>query len=385
MRIAGIISEYNPFHNGHAAQLSMVRKECDGVVTVMSGSFVQRGDVAVYDKWTRAHAALLSGADLVLELPCCYALATAERFAYGAVSLLDQTGVIDRLYFGAETPDTDAFQKAGTLLCCEPPEVSEKLQKALSFGLSFPAARQKAFAGWIPEELLSLPNNLLGLEYCRALFAQKSRIEPHALPRIGADHHQMDASGEIASATQIRSLLKSREDASAYLPNNALPLYQKSEQRSLALIERMLLYRLRTAKPAALLDLADVSEGLENRILSAAKNACSYSELLQAIETKRYPAARIRRILLSFLLGIPGSMQKEPIPYLRILGMNQQGREILRKIKKHSTLSIITKAADYSPNEMFLADCRATDLASLCQKTIQKSRADYLTPPVILD
>ncbi len=384
MRIGGIISEYNPFHNGHAAQLEIVRRECDGVISVMSGSFVQRGDVAIYDKWTRAHAAILSGADLVAELPCCYAVATAERFAAGAVSLLERTCVTDRLYFGAETPDTDAFQKAGVLLENEPPEVSKKLQGYLSSGMSFPAAREKAFAGLIPEPLLALPNNLLGLEYCRALSALKSKIQPCALPRIGAGHHDQAASGSIASATQIRSLLRAGKDASGFLPDNTRLLYQKAEIRSLAPVERMLFYRLRTASPKALTNLPDVSEGLENRILSAAKYAGSISELLCAVSAKRYPVTRLRRILIAFLLELPKDMQREPIPYLRVLAANARGREILKQIKQKSTLTIITKTADYQAADMFLADCRATELSALCQNSMQKSGADYLTPPVIL-
>ena len=384
MRIGGIISEYNPFHNGHAVQLEMVRRECDGVIAVMSGSFVQRGDVAIYDKWTRAHAAVLSGADLVAELPCCYAVATAERFAVGAVSLLDRTCVVDRLYFGAETPDTAAFQKAGALLENEPPEVSEKLQDYLSCGLSYPAAREKAFAGLIPEPLLALPNNLLGLEYCRALSALNSKIQPCALPRIGAGHHDQTASGSIASATQIRSLLLEGQDVSRFLPDKAKPIYQNAEIRTLAPLERMLFYRLRTACPEDLKKLPDVSEGLENRILSEAKSSCSISALLSAVSTKRYPITRLRRILIAYLLDIPKAMQREPISYLRVLAANERGREILKQIKQKSTLTIITKTADYQATDMFLADCRATELSALCQKSMQKSGADYLTPPIIL-
>ena len=212
MKITGIIAEYNPFHNGHKYQIEEAKKFSDAVVVIMSGSFVQRGSIAITDKWTRAKVAAENGADLVLELPVIYSLNTAQRFAKGAVEILDRTNVIDYLCFGSESGNVDELTKVADMLINEPEDVSEKIKKFIAEGISYPAARQKAFRGLIDEEILSSPNNILALEYIKALIEIESSIEPVTVKRYGTDYHDEFAKNGIASASAIRSMIKNQEN-----------------------------------------------------------------------------------------------------------------------------------------------------------------------------
>jgi len=385
MRVAGIIAEYNPFHNGHRYQLDMVRKTHDAVVCVMSGGFVQRGDIAVFDKWTRAEAALLNGADLVLELPAVYACATAERFAYGAVSLFDSLGIIDSLCFGSECGDTEKLRSAAELLAHEPPGVSEKIKAFLEDGLSFPVAREQAFSGLIDSELLHQPNNLLGLEYCKALLLQNSNITPQTILRAGCDHHAETPSGNFASAGAIRTMLQNGEEAFSYLPQNTHALYQNADFHSIKKLETAIFSRLRVIEPEELRAIADVGEGLEHRLIRAAQTCTTYEELLDAVVSKRYPRTKIQRILLAMLLGISQNDRTLPISYLRVLGFTETGRGLLRQIKQQTDLPIVTKTADFSqPDRLFALDLRASDLFGLCGSRIAPAGTDFIKSPVFV-
>lgn len=381
MTTAGIIAEYNPFHNGHKYQLEKVRKMCDCVIVIMSGSFVQRGGIAITDKWQRAKTAIKNGADLVIELPAVYAMNTAQKFAYGAVSILNSCNAVDYLFFGSECESTDTLISAAQILENEPYEISEKIKLYVSEGMSFPAARQKAFEGIIDTKLLSKPNNILALEYIRALIRLKSNISPVAIPRSGADHDSMVSCGNIASASNIREMIFNNSDYSSFVPSDYSNIPYNSRK-----IENAIIYKLRSMTPHELSSINEVSEGLENRIIDAARKYSSLEDIYNAVKTKRYTGSRINRIFLSALLGLTKDLSEITPDYIRVLALNSQGGKLLREIK-NSGLDIITKTADYSmKNALFEKDILSTDIAALCSpcSSMRCGGLDYINPPFIL-
>jgi len=383
MKITGIIAEYNPFHNGHKFQLDEAKKNCDGIVVIMSGSFVQRGDVAVFDKWSRAKSALENGADLVIELPVCYALNTAERFAYGSVATLDALGVVDTLYFGSECGNIDELIKSAELIENEPPEVSAKIQSLMDSGMNYPCAREKAYDGLVNPDILSSPNNILAVEYIRILKRLKSSITPLTIRRHMTGHNSTVTAGNFASATKIREMIKSNEDYSGFVPSiNTGDIYDISG------LDSAITAMLRTVSADWLKNINDVSEGLENRIISAARENSSVRTIAEAIKTKRYTMTRINRILLSALLGLTRDISHRPPEYIRVLGMNRTGMEILSLAKKQSSLPVITKLSNFNTDsEMLKKDILSTDIAALCTRNplSSKSGKDFTTSPVILN
>lgn len=375
MHITAVIAEYNPFHFGHKYQLTQIKKHSDAAVIIMSGPFVQRGEAAVTDKWTRARAALEHGADLVIELPVIYALNSAREFAAGAVGLLNKTGVIDALCFGTESGGTDELTLAAKLIEHEPEEVSAKIKRLIASGMPYPAAREKAFDGLIPAGMLSSPNNILAVEYIRALIRTQSRIRPMPIRREGSGYHDMEIN-KYASASGIRARLFAGEDISTLLPCPEFEVY-KTEA-----LDTSVTARLRTMSPGELAEINGVSEGLENRILRAALDNSSLDSIAAAVKTKRYTMARIKRILLSAMLGLTYGLTRLDADYIRVLGMNGTGAEILRNIKKNIT--VITKTADYkAPDPVFEADIRAQNIFALCGQN-KKGNADLVTSPVIV-
>ena len=384
MNITGIIAEYNPFHNGHKYQLEQAKLSCDAVVVVMSGNFVQRGDVAVFDKWTRTKYALLNGADLVIELPVCYALNSAERFAYGGVNLLNSLGIVDNICFGSECGDIELLKKSAYLLDNEPSEVSDKIKKLLDKGQNYPSAREKAFANHIPPAILSEPNNILALEYIRHLHRLSSPINPVTVKRHMVGHNCTCANKTFASATAIRSMLQNNSDISEYIPYTVDKSFTTYD---LSRLDTAMAAHLRLCTKDFLANINDVSEGLENRIISAAQNFSSIREIAENIKTKRYTMSRINRILLSALLGLDKNLCTKPPEYIRILGMNKLGRQILSLAKKRASLPIITKTAKFDlTNDMLKKDILATDIAALCADNpkMRISNKDFLTSPIIL-
>lgn len=383
MRVTGIIAEYNPFHNGHKYQLNEVKKSCDAIVVIMSGSFVQRGDAAVFDKWTRAEAALENGADLVIELPVCYALNTAERFAYGSVATLDALGVVDTLCFGSEYGSIDELVKSAVLLETEPPEVSGKIRSLMNSGLSYPSAREKAFDGYIRSDILSKPNNILAVEYIRILKRLKSNITPMTIKRHMTDHNSDITADNFASATKVRDMIRSGEDYSKYVPAK-----YGSNIYDISKLDSAVTAMLRTVSADYLKSINDVSEGLENRIISSAREHTTIKEIAESVKTKRYTQTRINRILLSALLGITGDLSKLAPEYIRVLGMNRTGMKILSEAKKKSSLPIITKASKFSvESKLFEKDILSTDIFALCASDSdeRKSGHDFVKSPIILN
>ena len=384
METAGIVAEYNPFHRGHAWHIAETRRRLGGdapVVCVMSGHWVQRGECALADKWLRAALALDRGADLVVELPTPWAMASAESFARGAVSLLAATGVVDVLSFGSETGELAPLEDAAAAL--DGPGYPERLRAALGRGLSFPAARQEAAGA----ACLSAPNNNLGVEYLRSLRALGSTIRPLTVPRQGAGHDG-PAAGGFASASELRRLLRAGrgEEAAPYL---TAPW--SGELADMQHIERAVLARLRTMGEGDWAALPDGggAEGLPSRLAKAAREAVSLEDFYTRAKTRRYPHARLRRLALAAFLGLRAADRPAAPPYLRVLGLSEMGRELLRRMKGACPLPVITKPAqarelDGPARALFEAEVRYTDLYGLCFPTPRPCGAEWTHSPVVL-
>lgn len=391
MRTAGLIAEFNPLHNGHKHLIDTIKKENDAVVCIMSGSFTQRGHVALCSKWARAKAALSCGVDLVIELPVVYAVNTAQKFAYGGVFLLNALHIADSLYFGSECGDIAMLRHAAELLDNEPADLSVKIKAYMGEGMSFPAARTKAFSKLLPSPLLSSPNNILAIEYLRALSQLNSSINAFTIPRLSVGHHDAVPTGNIASASAIRAMLKNGQSVKPYLPAASYEILQQEIACGRAPyrqehLTRPLIHTLRASDATALRRINDIGEGLENRIMTAYRTGASFEEIVDAIKTKRYTRTRIDRILTSILLGLTHELSKQTPSYIRVLGFSSIGRQLLQHIKKNSVLPIITKlAAIQNPPDMLQKDILASDTARLCLDDLsaQSSGSDYTTSPIL--
>ena len=383
METAGIVAEYNPFHRGHAWHIAETRRRLGGeapVVCVMSGHWVQRGECALADKWLRAALALDRGADLVVELPTPWAMASAESFARGAVSLLAATGVVDVLSFGSETGELAPLEAAAAAL--DAPEYPEKLRAALGRGLSFPAARQEAAGA----ACLSAPNNNLGVEYLRSLRALGSTIRPLTVPRQGAGHDG-PAAGGYASASELRRLLRAGrgEEAAPYL---TAPW--SGELADMQHIERAVLARLRTMGEGDWAALPDGggAEGLPSRLAKAAREAVSLEDFYTRAKTRRYTHARLRRLALAAFLGLTAAERPAAPPYVRVLGLGGRGRALLRRMKDTCPLPVIVKPAqarelDGPARTLFESEARYTDLYGLCFPAPRPCGAEWIHSPVV--
>ena len=378
MKVLGIVAEYNPFHNGHLYHLQTSRSmSCaDCVVAVMSGNFTQRGEPALVDKWVRAEMALFCGVDLVIELPSVYAMSSAEYFAFGAVRLLDSLGAVNMLCFGSESGNMDLLAEAASILADEPADYKLALKASLSGGKSFPAARQEALSSYLKascgqdtlSQILKSPNNILAIEYLKALRRLKSSMLPITLERVGNEYNSTELSGEMSSATSIRKIIA--ENTWHHAKQLLEPTMPK---QSLSILERefelgrgpllpfdftlLLLSSLRRMSIEEISTLPYMEEGLENRFKLAAEKAGSYQELLEGICTRRYTNTRIQRSLFSILTGLRKESfdyfnQNGGPAYIRILGFNNTGRRLLSIVRDRSALPLITKAADYKNSDI---------------------------------
>lgn len=397
MKTAVITAEYNPFHKGHRWQLEQVRAAgASHVAVVMSPDFTQRGTPAIFPKRLRAQAALQNGADLVLELPVCYALAGAQRFAFGAVQLAAAMGCVDLLAFGAENADLVQLRQACTALQQE--EVNQNIRQLLPSGITFAKARERAVAAVYGEEtalLLQKPNNILAIEYlCQLEKLPDAHIQPLALGRIG-NTHDGEPVGEFASASFLRGLiLEGRwEQAQQYLPQNVWQLYRQAQQdgqfADLQLGERAVLSALRRMEQKEMAQLADLSEGLENRLYRASREACSLEQLYAAVKSKRYPLARVRRLVMNAFLQLPAQMQTLSPPYLRVLGMNERGKQILSAMKRTASLPVSTSLmklarSTQAARQWAQVEAAACDQYSIFCQQIQASGSDWSLPFVSL-
>jgi len=411
MKIVGVVAEYNPFHKGHMYHLSKIRSDFrpDGIICAMSGNFVQRGEPAIFDKWARARMALGGGADLVFEIPTCFASSTAEIFAEAAVKLLNSTGLVNCLSFGIEEYKIEELHTVSEILAWEPDSFKSLIKKHLKEGLSFPSAREKALlellSGKLPQdnlnhisELLKKPNFILAVEYLKALKKYRMNMEILPVKREGAGYHEKDLHKKYPSASAIREYLKKNGGgeishflASAVPPHCAEIIKSEIERGKgpvfLENFEILMLGLLRRSLDEELRSFFDITEGLENRIKQAAKKATDLNELIGEIKSKRYPETRIQRILIHVLLNIEKELVASRTPnYLRVLGFSKRGLEILREIKKRSELPIIVRAAEYkkltgSARRMFEIDLLASDLYSLVlpSKGMRRGGRDFST------
>ena len=380
MVIAGIVCEYNPFHNGHRYHIEKTRETADACICVMSGNFTQRGAPAIADKFTRARCAVLGGADLVLELPAVFAVRSAEIFARGAVGLLDALGCVDLLSFGCECGRLSDLEKAAQLLSQEGREFQALLKTELSDGLSFPAARERAVRHILGDtDTLTQPNDILAVEYLKWLKRYRSSIRPLAVQRNFAGYHSTEPEGKYASASYLRSHpeeLEQYTDIAGVLRD--CPHFPVSPEN----LDTIVIANLRKMTADQIADVCDCTEGLENRIKQAANGAGSLDELIGLVKTKRYTYTRIERLLTCSLLGI--QKVEYSLDYVRVLAMNQTGRALLREIKKRCRLPVITNLSKQQIDSPSLAiDLLAGDLYSLLYDSGRQAGMDYTTSPYV--
>lgn len=390
MSVVGIVCEFNPFHKGHQYLLDTVRQMgADTIVCAMSGNFVQRGDVAIADKAIRAEMAVRYGADLVLELPTTWAMSTAETFARGGVELLAMAGC-DTIAFGSECGDLDALQDVADVLHND--NIMLTIKRHLQSGITYAKARQLAVAERLGEkaQLLENPNNILAVEYLKAIWWLKVDIKPITISRIGAGHDGA-AVGDIASASYLREMIKSGKTVDHYLPPAAAEALQRAKEQGnypvdIKLCERAILAKLRSMPEEEFAAYDPGGEGLYHRLYDAVRQATTWDEVLNLAKTKRYPMARLRRMILSAWLGMRETPEK--VPYLRVLAANEQGRMHLR-ILQNSGAPVLTKPADVGKlgadaERLFREECARTDLYTLCQPKPMSAGTDWrLTPKMV--
>lgn len=374
MKTVGLITEYNPFHNGHAYHIEKAKMltGADRVIVVMSGDFVQRGAPAVMPKHLRTESALLSGASLIIELPVCFATGSAEYFAQGSISLLNQLGCIDSICFGSECGDLHLLKEIAQILADEPIEYQTALKQGLKEGASFPAARQEALNIYSDKysEILASPNNILGIEYLKALAKIHSKIEPFTIKRIGAGYHDMDIDGQFSSATAIRSDIYQLADVNSsseslplthiqtQVPSSCHELMKKNYQTRYPVkaddFSLLLKAKLLSETAGSLSHYLDISPELANRILRLRNDYLSFEQFCDLLKTKELTRSRISRSFIHVLLGITNDWLtaiKAPAPYARILGFRRDHADLLGILKRTSDIPLIT-----SPARAVLAD-----------------------------
>lgn len=378
MLTGGIVAEYNPFHLGHAYQLEQTKQAgATHTVAVMSGNFVQRGEPAIISKQARVKMALANGVDLVIELPLPWATANANTFALGAVSLLNALGFVDMLSFGSESGNLSLLKNAADAVDSEQIN-NEAIKMRLKDGNCFASAREAAVRehfGDSVADILRSPNDTLAVEYIRALNKLGSTMKPFAVKRLGAGHDETNAESGFASASQIRENLLCVSGYEQYLPEASLcvladEINEKKAPADYACLGTAVLCALRGMSAEDVAKAPDISEGIENRIFDAARKASSLEELFMLAKTKRYSHARIRRIILHSFLGITAEDSMGAPPYIRVLGMNLKGRELLRTARESAALPVVMKAADIfeldgRANHIFRIECRAADIFAL--------------------
>ena len=330
MEIVGIVCEYNPLHSGHQKQFEIIRSELGedtAIVCLMSGNYVQRGAPAVFHKSLRAKAAVLAGADLVLEMPVTTSLSSAEGFADGSVAILGK--ICDRLCFGAENADADLLQRTTHALLA--PSFSDALRKRLDEGLSFPAARQKALQDLgCDSGLLSLPNNILAVEYCKAIESQQLSLAPMPIFRDG-NYHDTDIDPDNPSATSLRLRIGTDEPWLPYVPVTAHPIFENAAIHTLQAGQRAVLAKLRSMEPTDFENLPFGSEGLWRKLMHAVREYSTLEDIATAVKSKRYTRSRIDRMILCAFLGITEAQMQEAVPYVRVMALNKRGGAILRQ------------------------------------------------------
>lgn len=409
--ILGIVCEYNPFHNGHLYHLNESKKitSSDYSVAIISGNFTQRGEPSIVNKWLKTEMALKSGVDLVIELPVVYSISSAENFAHGAIKILDSLNIVDYLSFGSECGDISVLDDIVDVLIAEPKAYTTLLSHELSKGISFPKARENALMMYLGNirrfaNILSAPNNILGIEYLKALKKQNSMIRPIALKRKEANHNDnlFSPSSAFSSASAIRNICNSNDitQLQRVMPESSYDILEEclkkgNTVKSLSAFDKEILYMLRKMSTEEIAELPDVSEGLEYSLKKAATSCNSVVELLTLVDSKRYTKTRIQRILLYAILGITKKdiqLSQTISPYIRILGFNEKGKEMISEItRRNPKLNLVTsvkKFLDETSNKTlkyFMAkDIWATNVYTLGFEYDSKANLDYTQKLVIL-
>jgi predicted nucleotidyltransferase len=410
MRAVGLVTEYNPFHNGHLHHLreSLRVAGADASVAVMSGHFLQRGEPAMVDKWVRTEMALAAGIDLVFELPFAFACNSAPHFAMGAVQTLDALGVVDSLCFGSEAGDLTQLNKVATVLVERQEEIESLTAARLRDGVNYPAARSEVLVGLLPEvpaELLSSPNNILGIEYLKALYSTNSRIQPYTIKRLGAGYHDTDVKAQVASATGIRRMIAAGEEIESLLPQPCRKVLGEALRTGRSLDTVRLFVALQSQmlqESKTLNEIYLVDDGLDRRLELAALKAGSFDELVSGIKSRQWTLTRVQRILMYVLLQVKAVEMKAFIQtgplYLRLLGSSERGRKILARARRRKKLPIIADPARATntlrkfyrnrsayqqlAEEMLRLDLRATRIYGLLQgeRSGEYLNQDYYQP-----
>ena len=375
-----VICEFNPFHNGHKYLLEKAKKITgQPIIAIMSGSFTQRGEVAVTDKFSRAKIALENGADLVVELPTVYAVSNAQRFASCGVHIAKAFDCVDALAFGCESESADLLLSASNAV--EDERVSALIKDEMKSGNYYPRALENAVRTVFGDEtadVLTSPNNILAVEYIKSL--GKGKVKPLPILRTGVDHDSEVTVESFASASQVRKMLRAGESAESFVPTVPCEItYPK-------LLERAVICKLRSMQVEDFAKLADIGEGLENRIYRAVNECNSLEAIIDFVKTKRYTHARIRRIITSAFLGITEEMQNTPVEYARVLGFTKAGASLLKSCR----LEVVTSVSEGLKNggnieKLLKADVLATDISALAYKNINRCGIDYTTPVIKLN
>ncbi len=401
-QVLGIIGEYNPFHNGHLYHIAKSKEETGAnyVICVISGNFVQRGNTSIINKWAKAKMALVNGADLVIELPTIYSISSAENFAEGAIKILNSLKIVDTLSFGMETKDISILNNIANVLYAEPKEYVTILAHELQKGNSFPKARENALMMYLNDikkyaNVLSGSNNILGIEYLKALKKTKSDIMPVGIKRekvLYNDEYMVD---EFASATAIRKMLMTRQfdDIRKTMPRSSYQILGQELKDGhyvidLSKFEKEIMYALRKMTIEQIKNLPDVTEGLEVSIKNAAESCNKLDDLINIIKSKRFTQTRIQRILLYALLGIDKKkmdVARKISPYVRVLGLNNRGKQLLSEIVRNNPkINIVTSVKKYMDNvgnknlkEMLQTDIFATNIYTLGYESDSWANLDY--------
>lgn len=409
-RVLGIVAEYNPFHNGHLYHIkqSIEQTDSDYVVCVVSGNFVQRGNTSIIDKWTKTKMAMASGADLVIELPTAYATSSAENFAEGAIKILDELGIVDSISFGMETKDLSTLNNIANVLYQEPKDYVTMLNHELNKGISFPKARENALMMYLNDikryaNVLAGSNNILGIEYLKAMKKLKSSIKPIGVQREKVFYHDDFVVDDFASATAIRKMIVNRQfdDIMKVMPRTSYILLAQELRKGhyvldLSKFQSEILYKLRSMTSAEIKELPDVSEGLENAIKNAADSCNNIIDFVNIVKSKRYTQTRIQRILIYCLLGITQKMMdtsKKVTPYVRVLGFNENGKRLISEaMAKNPKLNLVTSVKKYMESsknkilkEMLQTDIYATNVYTLGYEKDSWANLDYTNKIITMD
>ena len=399
MNITGIITEYNPFHNGHLYHLREAKKNtnADAIICVMSGNFVQRGGPAIIDKWKRTEMALNNGVDLIIELPTYYAVSSAEFFAKGSVSILHNLGIVNNLFFGSECGDVDKLTALSKILVNEDTQLKSLIKEHLAKGDTFAKAREKSLIQYLKDEeinkIITSSNNILGIEYIKSILRLNSTITPSTLKREGSNYNDKNLSNSFSSATAIRELLKNKnslENLKNLIPKESYEIFSKLQDENYPLVFdedmfKFIKYKIQT-NCINFNNLYEITEGLENKLIKEITSSNSYEDFILKVKSKRYTYSKISRILTHIYLGLDSNtflnIDNPNNLYARVLGFNNRGREFISLIKRNSSIPLITKVPRFTNNPLLQFDIQATAAYANLNNKINPNK-DYLQSPII--